>query len=99
MRFQASLADLSDKQLSYLTAVDHHDHEALIALDPDTEDAVGVARFVRVSDGVAECAIAVADDWQGRGVATELLDRLVDRARGQSPPKRQRTAAGRADRA
>jgi len=81
MRFQASLADLSDKQLSYLTAVDHHDHEALIALDPDTEDAVGVARFVRVSDGVAECAIVVADDWQGRGVATELLDRLVDRAR------------------
>lgn len=81
MRFQAPLPVLSDKQLSYLTSVDHHEHEALLALDPRTEDGVGVARFVRVSESVAECAIVVADDWQGRGVATALLDRLVDRAR------------------
>ena len=83
MRFQTPLAALSDEQLSYLTEVDHHDHEALVALEPTPgeTDIVGVARFVRVSDGVAECAIAVTDEWQGRGVATELLDRLVDRAR------------------
>ncbi len=37
--------------------------------------------FVRVNHDVAECAITVADEWQGRGVATELLDRLVERAR------------------
>jgi RimJ/RimL family protein N-acetyltransferase/nucleotide-binding universal stress UspA family protein len=82
MRFQAPLSALSDRQLSYLTEVDHHDHEALLALDP-TPDAeiVGVARFVRVNDGVAECAIVVADHWQGRGVGTALLDRLVERAR------------------
>lgn len=81
LRFQAPMAALSDRQLSYLTEIDHHDHEALIALDPDSGDAVGVARFVRVADGVAECAIVVADDWQGRGVGTQLLDRLVERAR------------------
>jgi len=81
MRFQAPITGLSDRQLSYLTAVDHHDHEALIALDPDANDCIGVARFVRADDAVAECAIVVADDWQGRGVATALLDRLVDRAR------------------
>lgn len=80
MRFQSPIAELSDRQLSYLTAVDHHNHEALVALDPDSGEVVGVARFVRVNDGVAECAIVVADEWQGRGVATELLDRLVDRA-------------------
>jgi len=80
MRFQAPMSALSDEQLSYLTDVDHHDHEALVALDADAGDAVGVARFVRVSDRVAECAIVVADDWQGRGLATELLDRLVERA-------------------
>ncbi len=79
MRFQAPLASLSDQQLGYLTDVDHHDHEALLALAAD--EIVGVARFVRVSDVVAECAIVVADEWQGRGVATELLDRLVERAR------------------
>jgi len=81
MRFQSPLAGLSDRQLSYLTVVDHHDHEALVGLDPDSGDLIAVARFVRVNDGVAECAIVVADDWQGRGVATTLLDRLVDRAR------------------
>ena len=78
LRFQAPLSTLSDKQLSYLTEVDHHDHEALLALDGD--EIVGVARFVRVTNRVAECAIVVADEWQGRGVATALLERLVERA-------------------
>jgi RimJ/RimL family protein N-acetyltransferase len=80
LRFQVPMPTLSDEQLSYLTAVDHHDHEALVALDPTSGAAVGVARFVRVGDGVAECAVVVADDWQGRGVGTGLLDRLVERA-------------------
>jgi ribosomal protein S18 acetylase RimI-like enzyme len=75
------MASLSDDQLSYLTAVDHHDHEALIALDVQSGEMVGVARFVRVQDEVGECAVTVADHWQGRGLGTELLDRLVQRAR------------------
>jgi RimJ/RimL family protein N-acetyltransferase len=81
MRFQSPVTALSERQLAYLTEVDHHDHEALVALDPDTGEGIGVARFVRINGGVAECAIVVADDWQGRGLATQLLDRLVDRAR------------------
>ncbi len=80
LRFQTPLTELRDEQLSYLTAIDHHDHEALVALDPDGGAAVGVARFVRVSEHVAECAIVVADEWQNRGLGGELLDRLVDRA-------------------
>jgi GNAT superfamily N-acetyltransferase/nucleotide-binding universal stress UspA family protein len=81
LRFQTPLNELSDEQLSYLTAVDHHDHEALVALPPDSDDdAIGVARFVRVSENVAECAIVVADDWQNRGLGSALLERLVERA-------------------
>ena len=81
LRFQTPIKQLSEEQLSYLTVVDHHDHEALLALDTERDDAVGVARFVRISDAVAECAIVVADEWQNRGLATQLLDRLVERAR------------------
>lgn len=81
MRFQTPMTSLSGEQLTYLTVVDHHDHEALVALDADSGDGVGVARFIRVNGDVAECAVTVADDWQGRGVATELLDRLAERAR------------------
>jgi RimJ/RimL family protein N-acetyltransferase len=81
LRFQTPLTELSDVQLSHLTDVDHHNHEALVALDPDSEEAIGVARFVRIGEGVAECAIVVADDWQNKGLGTELLERLVERAR------------------
>ena len=81
-RFLTPMSELGESQLKYLTDVDHHNHEALIAL---TEDGslVGVARFVRVADdsATAEAAVTVADDWQGRGVGTILTRELARRAR------------------
>jgi hypothetical protein len=41
---------------------------------------IGVARFVRTGPSVAEPAVAVADDWQSRGVGTALLEALARRA-------------------
>src|SRR4051794_35874688 len=79
-RFFSPVSRLSERQLDHLTQVDHHDHEALLALDADGERLVGVARFVRTGPGRAEPAMVVGDDWQGRGIATVLLTRLVDRA-------------------
>jgi RimJ/RimL family protein N-acetyltransferase len=80
-RFFSPLDRLSDRDLAYLTEVDHHDHEALIAHSEGGEP-LGVARYVRGSDPrKAEVAVVVVDEWQGRGVATELLNRLADRAR------------------
>lgn len=82
-RFFAPLHRLSKRDLSYLTEVDHHDHEALIA-HSDQGEPLGVARYVRSADPKkAEVAVAVVDHWQGRGVATALLTRLVDRARAE----------------
>jgi GNAT superfamily N-acetyltransferase len=74
---------LSEAQVRYFTQVDHHDHEALAALDPVTGRGVGVARFIRLADRpeVAEAAVTVADDWQGRGLGTLLLEALGERAR------------------
>jgi GNAT superfamily N-acetyltransferase len=82
-RFLSPHARLTEAELRYFTEVDHHDHEALVAFDPRTGDGIGVARFVRHRGEreSAEVAVAVADDWQGRGVGTELLLRLADRAR------------------
>jgi GNAT superfamily N-acetyltransferase len=73
---------LTDAQAAYLCDVDHHDHEALIALDDATGEGVGVARYVRdPGTDVAEAAVTVIDDWQGRGLGTALLDRIAARAR------------------
>ena len=80
-RFFAPLQRLSGQDLSYLTEVDHHDHEALAAIGP-SDEIIGVARYVRSEAPTeAEVAVVVGDPWQGRGVATVLLDRLVARAR------------------
>lgn len=81
-RFFAPLSRLNATDLRYLTEIDHHNHEAIIALDPVGGEAVGVARFVRsVEPTAAEVAVTVIDDWQGRGLATTMLELLVVRAR------------------
>ncbi len=80
-RFFAAVPRLADRELDYLTQVDHHDHEALVAIEDETGEGLAVARFVRIDGNDAEPAIAVADDWQGRGVASRLLAALADRAR------------------
>ena len=80
-RFFAPVSQLTERQLEYLTNVDQHDHVALVAVDPATGDGAGVARFVRTDGDVAEPAIVVIDDWQGRGLGGRLMDRLVERAR------------------
>jgi RimJ/RimL family protein N-acetyltransferase len=82
MRFLGPKDDLSAAELRFFTNVDHHDHEALGALDHASGGGVGIARYVRDRDepDTAEIAVTVIDDWQGRGLGTELLTRLSERA-------------------
>jgi RimJ/RimL family protein N-acetyltransferase len=79
-RFLAPMDRLSPTMLAYLTEVDHHDHEALIAFDGGSRDVVGVARYVRGEGTSAEAAVTVGDDWQGRGLGTALTSLLAGRA-------------------
>ncbi|HEY1323740.1 MAG TPA: GNAT family N-acetyltransferase, partial [Streptosporangiaceae bacterium] len=74
---------LSPAELRFLTEVDHHDHEAIGALSPADGRGVGIARYIRDpgDPAAAEIAVTIADDWQGRGLGTELLAQLSDRAR------------------
>ncbi len=84
-RFFAPLHELSKRSLDYLIDIDHHDHEAIVAIDARTGDLVGLARYVRAeAAGVsAEAAVVVADDWQHQGLGRALLERLASRARAE----------------
>jgi RimJ/RimL family protein N-acetyltransferase len=83
LRFLRRKDELTPAELRYFTDIDHHDHEAIGALAPTAGGGVGVARYVRdASDPQsAEIALTVVDDWQGRGLGTELLAQLSGRAR------------------
>jgi RimJ/RimL family protein N-acetyltransferase len=84
-RFGTPKPALTETEIDQLVAVDHHRHEALVALHPDTGEGLGVARFVRFADDPsrADVAVTVVDRWQGRGVAGRLLELLVERARAE----------------
>ncbi len=99
MRFLTRKKELSPAELRYFTEIDHHDHEALGALDHDDGRGVGIARYVRDAEDpqAAEIAVTIVDDWQGRGLGTELLAQLSDRARSEGIHRF--TALGSADNA
>src|SRR5436309_2677546 len=66
-RFFGPLDRLSRRDLEYLTEIDHHDHEALVAIHPGTGELVGVTRYVRGSEPhQAEVSVVVGDPWQHR---------------------------------
>jgi GNAT superfamily N-acetyltransferase len=82
LRFLGMKQRLTTDDLAFFTEIDQRDHDAIGALDPATGDGLGVARAVRVPDrpAVAEAAVAVIDEWQGRGLGGVLLRRLTARA-------------------
>jgi GNAT superfamily N-acetyltransferase len=80
-RFLGSVAMLDDRTRWQLAQVDHRDHEALTAVTPDGA-VVGIARYIRLpQSSAAEVAVAVADHWRGRGIASLLLQEIAARAR------------------
>ncbi|MEZ4293385.1 MAG: ROK family protein [Polyangiaceae bacterium] len=89
MRFHSFKQALTDDDLRYLTEVDGADHFALVAVTPShdmrEEKGIGVARFVRdpTERDLAEAAITVADDHQGKGLGKLLLQRIVAAARAR----------------
>lgn len=85
-RFFRHMDHLSDKQLRYLTEVDFENHFAWLATLPDEpgEPGVGVGRWVRIESDppVAEGAVTVLDEFQGKGIGKTLLWLLAKTAIG-----------------
>jgi hypothetical protein len=63
MRFLGVKKELSAAELRYLTDVDHHDHEALAALDQAGGHGVGIARYIRDADDPQASMTGKAGDW------------------------------------
>ncbi len=77
LRFGGAKSVLTASDLQQLARIDGNHHVLVAYIDGA---AVGIARLVR--DGAeAEVAVAVADEWQQRGVGTVLADRLAADAR------------------
>lgn len=81
-RFHAPVTHLTPSLARVLTDVDDDRHVALVAevRERGRRVPVGIARYVREPDGSAEVAIAVVDRWQGTGIGTQLMRRLVRHA-------------------
>ncbi len=83
-RFLGEIAAPSPALLDRLTHPDPAHDAAFVALIADGAEKreIGVARFCAdANERNCECAVAVADDWQGKGLATMLMRHLIEIAR------------------
>ena len=83
-RFMSSLQELSQEMLVRFTQIDYHNEMALIAVRSDDagEEQIGVARYMTNLDKKScEFALAISDQWQGKGIAHHLMRNLMEIAR------------------
>jgi len=83
-RFLGEIKTPSAALIEQLTHPNPDRDAAFVALVADGAEKreIGVARFsARPDSASCECAVAVADDWQHRGLGTLLMRLLIDVAR------------------
>ncbi len=85
-RFLDTMRSPSAALLKQMTSIDHATDAAYVAtIDVDGEEReIGVARFsARANGRDGEFAVAVADDWQMKGLGTLLMRQLMEIARSR----------------
>ena len=82
-RFFHFLPELPSQDATHFTHVDYVNRMALVATTDtgEAEEILGVVRYDRIAETVAEVAFVVEDHWQGHGIATALLHLLASYAR------------------
>lgn len=91
MRFVSMLREFTPKMLARYTRIDFDRELALVATVRASSDSpsgrdeiIGFAHYLRNVDGRgAEYALVVGDEWQRRGLGTELMSALIDEASTQ----------------
>lgn len=85
-RFLDTMRSPSEALLKQMTAIDNATDAAYVATIEVAGEVreIGVARFSARPDGHdCEFAVAVADEWQSKGLGTLLVQRLIDDARSR----------------
>ncbi|GAA5171464.1 hypothetical protein GCM10023321_70070 [Pseudonocardia eucalypti] len=73
---------LTAEMRRHLLDIDGRRHVALVA-EARTKSgwrAIGIVRFIGIEENRADIAAEIVDEWQGRGVATQMLRILGERA-------------------
>jgi acetyltransferase len=85
-RFMRMMQELTPEMLARFTQIDYDREMAFVALRKGPSGLIefGVARYVTNPDGdSAEFAIVVADEYQGKGVGTKLMQALMSTAKNR----------------
>ncbi|NOZ95512.1 MAG: GNAT family N-acetyltransferase [Acidobacteria bacterium] len=86
MRFMASVSEVPEQIIVDMCSTDLTDRGCLLALtgEGDEQHVVGLGNYVGLGNGkTAEVAFLVADEYQGRGISTTILERLAGLAAAQ----------------
>ena len=97
MRFLSTMVELSPSLLARFTQIDYDREMAIVAVVENTdkganksadkdgrESIIGVARYLLNPDNVtAEFALAVADEYQSRGIGSALMQTICEIARAR----------------
>ncbi len=80
-RFMGYVPSLSEKLINRLTKIDYHREMAIVAevIMDDHKEAIAVGRIVAEYENntIAEIALIVADDWQGKGLGSKMIDYMI----------------------
>jgi RimJ/RimL family protein N-acetyltransferase len=84
MRFMGGVSSVSRKFVEELCEENPHERACLLAIEgmEAGQRVVGLGNYVGMRAGIAEVSFVVADDHQGRGISSLILERLAGLAAG-----------------